>query len=1199
MDFLNAFPQKEKLLEEEREHYFIEIWYFVNEYENKGYKLKAWRPKQELQNEFVKEIWLNESRQLGKLKSVTNANSYLELIKDSFVEGNTYCLIYPSKDEMWDLCDFIEDQKEISRSSSRGRRLSIKTKRQHWLLELRSFDVRSRVFLWKNILRIIKGIEILHQQNIIHRNINVNSILFDNSENKGEDERFYLGGFEKSLDFNKLKSIPILNNEQGIVCTTHEDWKCLGSLILNLMDIDDIESSENKLSKLEIDTINKLRDGVSQGFTENIENIRVIEGSIERIIDNLANFESKVLPKFYVTAGKADSFYFKRLKKGISFFLNETSNDENASKLLTNEDVYNFLKEDLNIEKIQIFHDRDHEYLVQGINCLYAFSDYKDSRFSSWSVIFLKDIIFPVPNWLNYKEKKEFHGKLTFVKTPNVDHVKYQLSEENSWELKVAQLKKERRFSDNEISCLQGLLLSLAVEATLIETNKFIVSASRINTIDEFKEYNLDIEGFYYSLEFKQEDNSENKKASKALSLKDPFIRFKRYFQQDEIDETWIIEPNKSIKDIEREEIKTIQFIDKTGGQYIFLSKDKLELELNDFENSLFRIYPSELDGDQAQIKRKIKSFNSFMNYGSLIESLSDPTESNFISARDFEVDHILKNFDDSKKEVFESLIKTQPNYFIKGPPGVGKTYLITNYVKHLFEEEPIAKILLSAQAHSTVKLLSDSIIENLQKSDFFSDLIIIRDFKGGDKINDDNSNVIKETTLPFVEKFQESEMYKINCKDKDIRNKLNNFIMRPDRDFFKHILRSANLVFTTTNSRLMSDIVQENINFDVSILEEAAKATGLELISPMMASNKRVMIGDYKQLPAFAEPTIKKIINNPTALDLSLVLEVLEASGLRNNVSDEMGLKRHMDHENKLIVLRNMSRYFSLFQSLSKDAETIRNKGQESFGNILNIQHRMHPDIANIVSTTVYDNTLNSHPKKVQHFNNFKPFYFKDSLLEGLNSDKSILWVDIPDKQSQLGIERFENSYVNEKEIEVVRELLSKITTDDSKVYSIKVLSPYFKQVSRINKQINIKDIDSCFSIGTDGNLASTVDSFQGNEADVIIISMVRHNSFTPISSALGFLSDMRRMNVLLSRAKYKLIIVGCFGLFKRWQEISSQDALNSRNGMTFENKEFLDRLVDYCILDYETMRDSSIEVDKKNFKNVNFVSSTKFLKV
>ena len=56
---------------------------------------------------------------------------------------------------------------------------------------------------------------------------------------------------------------------------------------------------------------------------------------------------------------------------------------------------------------------------------------------------------------------------------------------------------------------------------------------------------------------------------------------------------------------------------------------------------------------------------------------------------------------------------------------------------------------------------------------------------------------------------------------------------------------------------------------------------------------------------------------------------------------------------------------------------------------------------------------------------------------------------------------------------------------------------------------------------------LVGTVDSFQGDEADIVVVSLVRNNHHSG-SRALGFLSDERRMNVLLSRARWKLVVIG-----------------------------------------------------------------------
>ena len=82
-------------------------------------------------------------------------------------------------------------------------------------------------------------------------------------------------------------------------------------------------------------------------------------------------------------------------------------------------------------------------------------------------------------------------------------------------------------------------------------------------------------------------------------------------------------------------------------------------------------------------------------------------------------------------------------------------------------------------------------------------------------------------------------------------------------------------------------------------------------------------------------------------------------------------------------------------------------------------------------------------------------------------------------------------------------------------------IISPYRAQVQYLRKIIHssseLKGIRRAVTI-------NTIDSFQGQERDVIIISLVRANDHGQI----GFLSDLRRMNVAMTRARMKLIIIG-----------------------------------------------------------------------
>jgi hypothetical protein len=94
-------------------------------------------------------------------------------------------------------------------------------------------------------------------------------------------------------------------------------------------------------------------------------------------------------------------------------------------------------------------------------------------------------------------------------------------------------------------------------------------------------------------------------------------------------------------------------------------------------------------------------------------------------------------------------------------------------------------------------------------------------------------------------------------------------------------------------------------------------------------------------------------------------------------------------------------------------------------------------------------------------------------------------------------------------------------------------VLAPYREQVRRLRDRIKnergsrLGHLTGFAVEGEQDTPVGTVDSFQGSEADVVVISLVRNNHHTG-KRALGFLSDPRRMNVLLSRAKWKLVLVG-----------------------------------------------------------------------
>jgi len=167
---------------------------------------------------------------------------------------------------------------------------------------------------------------------------------------------------------------------------------------------------------------------------------------------------------------------------------------------------------------------------------------------------------------------------------------------------------------------------------------------------------------------------------------------------------------------------------------------------------------------------------------------------------------------------------------------------------------------------------------------------------------------------------------------------------------------------------------------------------------------------------------------------------------------------------------------------------------------NMLTVQYRMCYEICKMVSKTFYDGKLISYQKKTDQNDNFP-----------------LKWYYVG------GIEKKEDtSYYNMEEIEYIKLLCNN-------EQSITILSPYNKQIEKLKKHIHMKNVK-----------IKSIDSAQGTEDDIIIISMVRSND----KNNIGFINNPRRSCVMLSRAKKEIWIVGnnlTFVKHQMWSNVMS----------------------------------------------------------
>ncbi|KAL6652177.1 hypothetical protein ACP70R_011102 [Stipagrostis hirtigluma subsp. patula] len=179
----------------------------------------------------------------------------------------------------------------------------------------------------------------------------------------------------------------------------------------------------------------------------------------------------------------------------------------------------------------------------------------------------------------------------------------------------------------------------------------------------------------------------------------------------------------------------------------------------------------------------------------------------------------------------------------------------------------------------------------------------------------------------------------------------------------------------------------------------------------------------------------------------------------------------------------------------------------------LLNIQYRMHPDISTFPVATFYDGKVSDGPN-VTHKN-----YNKRFLAGKLFGPYSFINVEGGHETTEKYGRSLRNTIEVAAVVRLVQRLFKEAVSTGSKL-SVGVVSPYNAQVraiqEKVGKSYNMYD---GFSVKV-----KSVDGFQGAAEDVIIISTVRSNG----AGSVGFLTNLQRTNVALTRAKHCLWIVG-----------------------------------------------------------------------
>lgn len=176
-----------------------------------------------------------------------------------------------------------------------------------------------------------------------------------------------------------------------------------------------------------------------------------------------------------------------------------------------------------------------------------------------------------------------------------------------------------------------------------------------------------------------------------------------------------------------------------------------------------------------------------------------------------------------------------------------------------------------------------------------------------------------------------------------------------------------------------------------------------------------------------------------------------------------------------------------------------------------LDIQYRMHQQIMEFSSQTFYQGTLVAHPTVASHRLCDLPGVSENPL-----TATPVAFIDTAGADYQEALEPDGESRFNEGELHLVENKVIQLCEAGLAVAQISVISPYSAQVRFLRDRLKPL-VDQGLEIGS-------IDGFQGRENEAVIISLVRSNG----EGEIGFLADTRRMNVALTRARRKLIVIG-----------------------------------------------------------------------
>lgn len=333
--------------------------------------------------------------------------------------------------------------------------------------------------------------------------------------------------------------------------------------------------------------------------------------------------------------------------------------------------------------------------------------------------------------------------------------------------------------------------------------------------------------------------------------------------------------------------------------------------------------------------------------------------------------------------------------------------------------------------------------------------------------------------------------------------------ILEEDRKAFtKDLFESANVfgITCTSNDRFregkidslsefnLGDINLKSVGIDVVIIDEVSKSSFIDLLIPILYGKTVILVGDHRQLPP-----------------------MYEFSKLRKDDFENLDEEKITPELNAKFTKMYEECFFkTLFEKIPEDYKIM-----------LVQQYRCHEHIMN-----VFNHFYQGELKMGFNGQNNEKKHGATIISNGrtiIEPSEHVYFVDCKQNETH---EEDSTSMFNMGEARVVAELVRKLNDfykahPEKERLSIGIISTYGDQAAKIKSELKARKVKHDAFLEPEKITVSTVDDFQGDEKDIIILSMVR-NPEKPEKSNPGFILAYQRINVALSRARRLLIVVG-----------------------------------------------------------------------